>query len=185
MFKKTVTFQDFNGEKQTKDFYFHMSKAELLQLAADGNVMMERIKRMTETKDASSMLKEVRELIWMSVGVRSEDGQRFVKDTAAKGQLFESPAYDELLMELATQADSCVDFIKNLIPEQMQKEMQEQLKKQKSAEAVDPFKEPAEDDSRPAWLKENRNPTPAELQNMSKEEMVLAFQHRSFQPPVA
>lgn len=171
MFKKTVNYTDFNGNPASKDFYFHMSKAEFLEMAAAGNEMMERIQRIIDAKDMKALLHEFREIIWMSVGVRSEDGQLFVKDNAAKAQLFESPAYDELLMELCTKADASADFVKQLIPEQMQKEMQGQLK-QISANA-----EGAED-PRPAWLKENRNPTQDELQNMSREEMQLAFQHR-------
>lgn len=178
MFKKTIKFIDFNQQEQTKDFYFHMSKAELLELAADGNAMLKRIERIIAAQDGKAILKEFRELIWAAIGVRSEDGARFVKDSAAKAQLFESPAYDELLMELCTDAEASAAFVNNLVPETMRKEMQKQLELKKGAETVDPFKQPAEDDPRPAWLKEGRNPTQQELMSMSKEEMLQAFQHR-------
>lgn len=178
MFTKTIEYTDFNGQKTSKVFYFHMSKAELLEMAAGGNEMMARIQRIIDSKDGKAILKEFREIIWASAGIRSEDGQRFIKDSAAKGLLFESPAYDELLMELSTNADAAAEFIRNLIPEKMQKDMQDQLKKQSGVEAPDPFKAPAEDDPRPAWLKENRNPTQQELMGMSREEMQLAFQQR-------
>lgn len=182
MFKKTINYRDFNGEDRSADFYFHMSKSELLDLAANGNVMMERLKRIIAANDGKAILKEFRELIWMSVGVRSEDGQRFIKDSAAKGQLFESPAYDELLMELCTKAEAGAEFVKQLIPEKMQKEMQEQLKAQQKegVETVpDPFKQPAEDDPRPQWMKEERNPTDQELRDMNNiDELRLAFQFR-------
>lgn len=178
MFKKTIEYEDFNGQRVTKDFYFHMSKAELLEMAADGNVMLERIKRIIESKDGKAILKEFREIIWHSVGVRSEDGARFVKDNDAKRQLFESPAYDELLLELCTDAEASSQFITQLIPEKMQKEMQAQLEKQGTTETVDPFKQPADDDPRPVWMKEERNPTQEELRGMNAEELRLAFQHR-------
>lgn len=177
MFKKTIEYEDFNGDKVTKDFYFHMSKAELLEMAADGNAMMERLNRIIADKNSKAILREFRVIIMSSCGLRSEDGQRFVKTPEAQSELLDSPAYDELLLELCTKADASVEFVKNLIPEKMQKEMQEQLKLQ-NAETVNPFKEPADDDPRPTWLKEGRNPTPVELQNMSKEEMILAFQNR-------
>lgn len=178
MFKKTIKFKNFNDEEVIKEFYFHMSKAELLEMAADGNAMMERIKRITETQDGRAILKEFREIIWASVGQRSEDGARFVKDDLAKRDLFESPAYDELLMELSTDAGAAAEFVRQLIPEKMQKEMQEQLAKQQT-EVVDPFKEPAKDDPRPAWLKEGREPTQQELLAMSQEELVQAYQMRA------
>lgn len=179
MFKKTIEFEDFNGETVTKDFYFHLSKAELLEMAADGNVMTTRIQRIIASQDGKAILKEFREIIWASVGVRSEDGSRFIKDNAAKAQLFESPAYDVLLMELCTDAKASSEFVTELIPEKMQKEMRAQLEKQNTTtETVDPFKQPAVDDPRPQWMKEERNPTQRELQNMNAEELRLAFQYR-------
>ena len=32
MFKKTITYTDFNGNERTEDFYFHLSKAELAEM---------------------------------------------------------------------------------------------------------------------------------------------------------
>lgn len=179
MFKKTITFKNFNDEEVTQDFYFHLSKAELLAMAADGNAMVERINRIIATKDGHAILKEFRELIKEAAGIRSEDGSRFIKTDEAKSELMDSPAFDELLMELATNADASAAFVRQLIPEKMQKEMQEQLAKQTfTAEAPDPFKSYEPTDLRPTWLKEDRNPTDQELKSMSKEELMLAFQHR-------
>lgn len=165
MFKKTVEFEDLDGNKQSKDFYFHISKAELLELASSADDMQARIKRIIEANDGGAILKELRDLIKMAVGVRSEDGQRFIKDESAQSTLLDSPAFDELLMELATSADASADFVRQLIPEKMQREMQEQLKKNVPADA----------DNRPAYLKENRNPTEVELQQMSREQLVAAM----------
>jgi hypothetical protein len=182
MFSKTIEYKDFNGVQNAQVFYFHMSKAELLEMAADSTVIMDRIKRITEAKDGKAILQEMRELIRMSVGVRSEDGQRFIKDDEARSMLFDSPAYDELLMELSTNAEASADFVRNLIPESMQKEMQAQLAKQTGA-APDPFKDPGVKDERPAWVSEGREPTQVELRNMSQAELVEAFQMRSNRNP--
>lgn len=178
MFKKSITFEDLNGESQTQDFYFHMSKAELLALAADGNAMMTRIERMTKTSDSKAILGEFRDLIAMACGIRSEDGARFVKTPDAQSILMDSPAFDELLMELCTDADAAADFVRQLVPEKMQKEMQDRLKNVKTSDVPDPFAQPANDDPRPVWMKEERNPTQQELRDMSADELRLAFQHR-------
>ena len=175
MFKKTITFTDFNDNTQTQDFYFHMSKEQLLGMAADSNEMMARIQRIIDAKNGAAILQELRELIKMSCGVRSEDGSRFIKTPEAQSTLLDSPAYDELLMELATDENACVNFVNQLLPEKLQKEMQEQLGKQKGS-TQDPFAE--QEDNRPAWMKEHRNPTPEELRNMGPDELRLAFQHR-------
>ena len=175
MFKKTISFEDFDGNPQARDFYFHISKAELLSLAANGEDMQERIRRITEAKDGAAILHEFRELIKLSVGVRSEDGQRFIKDEAAQSTLLDSPAFDELLMELATNADASVDFVTQLIPEKMQKEMLAQMKKS----GPDPFAD--KEDPRPAYQKEHRQPTQQELTSMSKDELVQAIAWRQAQ----
>lgn len=178
MFKKTITYEDFNGNKQTKDFYFHMSKAELLELAANGNAMADRLKKIIADNNGSAILREFRVLIMSSCGIRSEDGTKFLKTPEAQSDLLDSPAFDELLMELCTEAEAGAEFVRQLIPEKMQKEMQEKLKKQGDPEVSNPFANPTENDPRPAWMKENRNPTDVELRDMSREEMLLAFRHR-------
>lgn len=171
MFKKTVEFEDFDGNKQRRDFYFHISKVEFLGMAANGNEMHKRIQGLIETKDSSGILHEVRELIKMSVGVRSEDGVRFIKDSEAQSSLLDSPAFDELLMEMATDPQALLEFVRQLIPEKMQKQMLDQMKKQVS-------ENPADEDNRPAYQKETRFPTQKELQKMSKEELAAAMSWR-------
>ena len=47
MLKKTITYTDFNGEKREEDFYFHFSRAEILEkeLSVEGGLgaMLRRI----------------------------------------------------------------------------------------------------------------------------------------------
>jgi hypothetical protein len=178
LFKKTITFKNFNDEEVTQDFYFHMSKAELLAMAADVSVMMARIQRIIDAKDGRAILQEFRDIIEASIGMKSEDGSRFIRDGVARSQFMDSPAYDELLMELCASADAASQFIQNLIPEKMQEEMHKQLALQKTESAPDPFKQVEPADPRPAWIKEGRNPTHSELKMMDIEEMRLAFQNR-------
>lgn len=177
MFRKTIRFQNFDGDTVEREFYFHMSKAELLEMAADGNSMMERIKRIIATNDGKAILQEYRAIIKASVGMRSEDGQRFIKDEEAQSYLLDSPAYDELLMELCTDADASANFVNQLIPEKMQKEMQEALAKQKGSSTPDPLAEPT--DTRPLYQREHRHPSPKELAEMTKEELQEAFRWRA------
>jgi hypothetical protein len=180
VFKKVIKFEDFNGNEQTQEFYFHLSKAELLAMAADGNAMMARIQRIIDSKDGRAILNEFRELIKEAAGVRSEDGSRFIKTPEAKSVLMDSPAFDELLMELATDAEASAKFVRQLIPQKMQDEMHKKLREgapnQQPTPGPDPFAET--EDPRPAWMKEHRNPTQQELMNMGLDEMRLAFQHR-------
>lgn len=177
MFKKTIQFENLDGQTVSKDFYFHLSKTELLEMSGDGDEMIKRIKRIIDTKDIRAIVGEFRELIKLSVGVRSQDGSQFLKTPEAQSQLLDSPAFDELLMELCTNAGASAEFVNNLIPKKMQDELQARLKAQGEGKVPDPFKEP--EDPRPAWEREHRHPTDAEVQAMDKDELVRAMRFRS------
>jgi hypothetical protein len=175
MFKKTIKFTNFNDEDVEKDFYFHMSKAELVEMAANGE-MQARLTKIMNSNDNQEILREFTEIIRKAVGIRSEDGERFIKSDEARSQLFDSAAFDELIIELMTGSTAAADFVKQLIPEKMQKEMQAQIAKMGAeGDAPNPFAEV--EDARPRWMREHRQPTPAELQAMSKDEILQAMQY--------
>lgn len=175
MFKKTIKFENFLGVEVERDFYFHLSKTELLAMANDGDDFQKRIERIQVTKDVAGIVNEFRALVKLSVGIRSEDGERFIKDAAAQSMLLDSPAFDELLFGLVTEPNAAVDFVKQLIPEKLQKQLEEEMKKAGN-NVPDPFKSP--DDKKPDWVKENREPTRLELQRMSTTELQEAFRAR-------
>lgn len=175
MFKKIISYENFDGEQRSKEFYFHLGKAELLTMVAEGS-FEERLAKMIETKDMVAILGEMRKIVDMSIGVRSEDGETFVKNDEIRQKLMASPAYDELLMELVTDPEKSSEFIKNLLPSKMQQQLEEKLKEQANGDGPDPFKEP--EDNRPAWMKEGRIPTSKEIRNASPEEIEEAFKRR-------
>lgn len=167
MFKKTITYTNFDDVEVTKDFYFHLTKTELIEMTLDDS-MRDRIKRITETQDKLGILKEYKALVRLAIGVRSEDGETFIKDEKTQELLMSSPAFDELLLELMINADAGVGFIRQLIPEKMQEKLRAELEKAKAAQ-------PDAEDGRPAWQRERRAPTDKELQKMSRPEMAKAM----------
>lgn len=170
MFKKTVEYVNFNEEKCTKDFYFHLSKTEVTKLVADDE-FLDRLNRVTNAKSKKGIIAEMEGIVRLAIGVRSEDGESFIKNENVVEELVSSPAYDELIIEFMMVEGSFVEFIKQLLPEKMQKELLAQMGAPNPNETV--VELPRE--TRPKWLQENRKPTEAELQSMSKEEMQLAF----------
>lgn len=179
MFKKTIKYFDFNDKEQEEEFYFHMSKADLIELAADGD-FHQKLQRIIATKDNRAIFREFKDLVRMGAGVRSDDGKTFDKSPEAKAKLMDSAAFDELVLELCTDENAATEFVKNLIPEKMMQETKQRLGiKDKNEETPSPFGQPTEhEDPRPTWMKEDRNPTQKELMDMSPEELRLAFQRR-------
>lgn len=173
MFKKTIKWTDFNDVEHTQDFYFHLTKMRLLELVGDGT-LQDKIQQMVAAGDNVQMLRKITEVVTLSIGVRTDDGARFIQNDDITEQLKSSPAFDELLVELVSDPEKSAEFIKQLIPKDMQRKLAEELKK---VETTDPFKNPpnpisnvgismAEIDNRPPWEKENREPTDAELREV-------------------
>jgi|SRR6185369_506993 len=172
MFSKTIKYTDFNGKTQEKVFWFHLSNAKLAVLASDKGLQI-WAEEMAILQDGRMILEKLRELIKMSCGIRSEDGQRFIQTEAAQSELLDSPAFDELLFELFV-GDNASKFFTALVPEDQQKQIQALAIKQ----GVSP-EQLAQNEEEPAWVREKRDPTPAELQSMSKEQLSAAFLARA------
>ena len=117
MLKKTITYEDFNGEKVSEDFFFHLSKAELveLELSHQGG-LSESLQKIIADEDGKSIIAEFKNIILSAYGKRSEDGKRFVKNATVREEFESSEAYSALFMELVTNADAAVEFINGIIP---------------------------------------------------------------------
>lgn len=116
MLKQTVEYTNFEGVKVESDLYFNINKLELLEIGLD--TFVERIKKMSQEKDALGILKELKEFVNTAYGEKSEDGKRFVKSTEMLERFKASPAYDEFLFGLATDVQKSVAFVNGLFPEE-------------------------------------------------------------------
>ena len=80
MVKKTLTFNDFEGNEITRDSYFNLSKMEFRELDRQIPGGLENmINRIRTEKDQDRMLDLLSILILASYGEKTEDG-RFVKE---------------------------------------------------------------------------------------------------------
>lgn len=124
MLKKTITYTDFNNEEVSEDFFFHLSKAELveLELSHDGGLST-ALERIVASEDGKAIIAEFKNIILGAYGVKSLDGRRFVKNAQIREEFESSPAYSALFMELVTNAGAAADFVNGLIPEGMAEEI--------------------------------------------------------------
>lgn len=126
MYAKKIKFTDFNGNEREQTFYFNLTKAELteMQLSKDGG-LKEYVERIVEAQKTTEIADIFKKLILKSYGEKSDDGMRFIKRDS-RGQLadmFEqTEAYSELFMELATDEKAAIEFMKRILPADMQAE---------------------------------------------------------------
>lgn len=117
MLKKTITYNDFNGVERTEDFYFNLTKAEVLEMemSATGG-LAESIKRIVAAQDQPAIIKLFKDLILKAYGEKSADGRRFMKSEEIKDNFSQTEAYSILFMELATDADKASEFVNGIVP---------------------------------------------------------------------
>ena len=124
MLKKTITYTDYNGNERTEDFYFNLTKAEIMEMEMSTNGgMAERLQRIVAAQDAPEIIKEFKDLILRSYGQKSLDGKRFIKNDELRDEFSQTEAYSQLFMELATNDKEAAAFINGIVPNDVAKEI--------------------------------------------------------------
>jgi hypothetical protein len=115
--KKTITYTDFNGEEISEDFFFHLSKAELveLELSHQGGLSAS-LAKIVAAEDGKAIIAEFKGIILGAYGQKSLDGRRFVKNATIREEFESSEAYSTLFMELVTDAGAASEFVNGIIP---------------------------------------------------------------------
>lgn len=117
MLKKTITYTDYNGVERKEDFYFNLTKAEIMEMEmSEAGGMSEMIKKIVDAKEAPAIIKVFKELILKAYGEKSADGKRFIKTPEISAMFAQTEAYSELFMELASDADKAAEFVKGIAP---------------------------------------------------------------------
>lgn len=120
MLKKTVTYRDYNDVERTEDFYFNLSKAELLEmeLGTSGG-LTESIRKIVAAQDAPSIIRVFKDLVLKAYGEKSPDGKRFIKSEELSTAFAQTEAYSQIFMELATDDKKAAEFVNGIVPAEM------------------------------------------------------------------
>ena len=121
MLKKTITYTDYNGAERKEDFYFNLTKAEIMEMEMSiSGGLTEMINRIVAAQDAPAIVKIFKELILKAYGEKSADGRRFMKvdenGVPLSINFSQTEAYSQLFMELATDADAASAFVNGIVP---------------------------------------------------------------------
>lgn len=117
MLKKTITYTDYNQVERTEDFYFNLTKAEVMEMEmSTSGGMAEMIQRIIAAQDSPAIIKIFKELVLKAYGEKSPDGKRFIKSDEISTAFAQTEAYSNLFMELATDADAAAKFVNGIIP---------------------------------------------------------------------
>lgn len=124
MLKKTMTTVDFGGTERTEDYYFNLTKAEIMemQLCTDGG-FAETVKKIVEAKNQLELTRLFKKIICASYGVLSPDGRKFVKNQQVLDDFMATQAYSDLYIELLSgDGKAAEDFVNGILPKDLTNE---------------------------------------------------------------
>ena len=125
MYTIPITYTDYNGTTRKEDFYFNLTKAEIMELEMSiKGGLAEMIKRIVDAQDQPAIIKIFKDLIVKAYGVKSLDGKRFIKNDEVTDDFVQTEAYSQLFMELATDADAAAKFVNGIVPADMAKQLE-------------------------------------------------------------
>lgn len=117
MTKKTITYEDLNGNEVTEDFYFRLTRTECTEknITTPGGYV-EMIDRIVRAKDAPALYAAFKDIVLASYGVKSADGKRFIKNAEVRESFEQSQAYDIFMQELLEDDKAASDFLNSIMP---------------------------------------------------------------------
>lgn len=118
MYKRVVTYEDYDGNKRTEEHYFHLNKAEILQwLTCNGGFTIDKqLQRLYEASRGRDIMEVFEDLLKRSYGKKSLDGRRFDKSEELWQDFKATEAYSIIYTELITDAKKAGAFINAIIP---------------------------------------------------------------------
>lgn len=140
MLKKSITYRNFNDEEVTEDFYFNISKAELveMEMSVTGG-LKEHLEKIVAAEDGKQIIAEMKGIILKAYGKKSEDGKSFIKNQQLRDEFESSEAYSEFFMEIVTDATKAAEFINGIVPKDLQDQVaQERAKIEAAVETTEP-----------------------------------------------
>jgi len=118
MLKKLINYTDYDGRNRSENFYFYLSKAELMEMELSSvGGMQNLIQLIIEKQDIPKIMEAFKTIILKAYGEKSADGRRFIKSKELSEAFSQTEAYSNLYMELVTNAEAAATFINGIVPD--------------------------------------------------------------------
>lgn len=112
MHKETITYNDLNGVQRTEDFYFDLSKPEIVKMQASAKGGYDvQLRSIAADLNGAKIMEFFENFITKSYGEKSEDARRFMKSEEISRSFMETPAYEVLFEKLVTNDKYAADFV--------------------------------------------------------------------------
>jgi hypothetical protein len=136
MFKKTMTFEDLDGNEVTDTFYFNFNKKELAEMIEFGN-LEEKMEKLSMPVEKSGLTQQentkmaydiFQDWILDSYGQKSADNLSFDKNETIRNYWRGHVAFVELIWEMIENPKLATEFIEACMPPKMVAAAKEEMK---------------------------------------------------------
>ena len=132
MLKKTVTYEDFDGNQRTEYLYFNLTRTEATEFALElpDNVTNSITENDTDEQVAKNFVEQIggkgvfefiKKLVLKS---KSLDGRRFIKKPELTEEFSQTLAYDQFIMDLMQNEVAAAEFVNAVIPASLAEKVQ-------------------------------------------------------------
>lgn len=128
MLKKTIKYTNFNDEEVEEEFYFNLSKADLvkMEVSQKGGGLKEHLERIIAAEDnGKEIIEEMEAIVRAAYGVKTPDGKKFIKNDQIWEEFKSSEAYSVFFMELVTDSAAAALFVEQVVPKDLQEAVKE------------------------------------------------------------
>lgn len=164
MLKKTISYKNLDGHTVTEDFYFNMTKAELVKIhMSEGEGFQEYLQTIVASGNGKEIIDTFDMMLEKAYGQRTADG-KFVKTKDGWDEFRATEAYSDFFMEIVTDANAAAEFIKAVMPDDL-------VEDAKAVQDVPPLL--------PAEVKDYSKLTNKELMELPQHELIEAFKQKN------
>ncbi len=174
MIKQTITYENYDGQSVTEDFYFNLNKLEVMEMeiSFEGG-LKNHIERLTKAESGPEAYFLFKDIILSSYGRKYENGKGFEKSDELKKKFEESPALGELIFGFLQDGNDAAAFTRGILPAKMIAEAEKEAAKNTKTEAVElPTAPPQLEEEQPLQNSD------AKFEDYTREELLAMPQER-------
>lgn len=133
MVSKIITYTNYEGNKESKTFYFNLSKFEWLELEAyTKGGLVQNLKHAIETNNLKKTIDLLKKIMLRAYGERDLESGEFIKNDDIAIKFSKTEAFSELFYELAYDEVKSKEFFLSLIPPEVRDKANQDLEQKKN-----------------------------------------------------
>lgn len=118
MIKRTIKYTDYKGNEREEDFYFNLSKPEVMEMELTTKYgMSDYLDKIIKANNRDELIKWFKIIILKAYGEKSDDGRQFIKSPEISKAFSETEAYSQLYMELVMDDKKAAEFVNGIVPQ--------------------------------------------------------------------